>query len=289
MRRFGAAIIAALLVGGLSVPAAFAASPAAHRAVPKVVFIVGPAGAATSGYRAQARSAAAIARQVHPGCRRALLAQRDLDRRQGRPQGRVAGRLHGPREWLAESLPRFALSDHAGRLRPQSDRRRRRLPAPVLRRGVDRFRGEAGEERRRAHEPPVLRERQLGAGAAGGHARRREAAGRQLRGRLHPGRCVGGDRRGMVEPFVLRAGHPRRRPVHPDGVAEESQRERAPDRFLERAQPGLRRADGSGERDLGLRAIDRHEERAGTEGRPGRRRRIGQRGSSAGGSARADA
>ena len=52
-------------VGGLFVPAAFAASPAAH-AVPKVVFIVGPAGAATSGYRAQARSAAAIARQYTP-------------------------------------------------------------------------------------------------------------------------------------------------------------------------------------------------------------------------------
>ncbi len=65
MRRFGAAIIAALMLGGLFVPAAFAASPAAH-AVPKVVFIVGPAGAATSGYRAQARSAAAIARQYTP-------------------------------------------------------------------------------------------------------------------------------------------------------------------------------------------------------------------------------
>ena len=66
VRRFGAAIIAALLVGGLFVPAAFAASPAAHRAVPKVVFIVGPAGAATIGYRAQARSAAAIARKYTP-------------------------------------------------------------------------------------------------------------------------------------------------------------------------------------------------------------------------------
>ena len=65
MRRFGAAIIAALLVGGLFVPAAFAASPAAH-AVPKVVFIVGPAGAATIGYRAQAHSAAAIARKYTP-------------------------------------------------------------------------------------------------------------------------------------------------------------------------------------------------------------------------------
>jgi hypothetical protein len=66
VRRFGAAIIATLLLGGLFVPAAFAASPAAHGAVPKVVFIVGPAGAATSGYRAQARSAASIARQYTP-------------------------------------------------------------------------------------------------------------------------------------------------------------------------------------------------------------------------------
>ena len=212
---------------------------------------------------------------VHAGCRRALLAQRDLDRSQGCPQGRLARRLHGPREWLAESLPEFALSDHAGWLRPQSDRRRRRLPAPVLRRGIGRLRGEAGEERRRAPQPPVLRERQLGAGAAGGHPRRRQAARRQLRRGLHPGRCVGGHRRGVVEPVVLRARHPRRRPVDPVGVAQEPERERAPDRLREPAQPGLRRADGSGQRDLGLRAIDRHEERAGAEGCPGRRRRIG--------------
>src|SRR6478609_1232597 len=66
VRRFGAAFIAALLVVGLFAPAAFAASSAAHGAVPKVVFIVGPAGDATNGYRAQARSAAAIARQYTP-------------------------------------------------------------------------------------------------------------------------------------------------------------------------------------------------------------------------------
>lgn len=67
MRRIGAAIIATLLVVGLSAPATFAAAPAAATtAVPRVVFIVGPSGAATDGYRAQARAAAAIARRYTP-------------------------------------------------------------------------------------------------------------------------------------------------------------------------------------------------------------------------------
>jgi hypothetical protein len=66
VRRFGAALIAALLVVGVCAPAAFAAAPKAKAAVPKVVFIVGPAGAATDRYRAQARAAAAIARHYTP-------------------------------------------------------------------------------------------------------------------------------------------------------------------------------------------------------------------------------
>ena len=69
MRRLSAAFIAALLAVGLFAPASFAASPTTPpttKAVPKVVFIVGPAGAATSGYRAQARAAAAIARHYTP-------------------------------------------------------------------------------------------------------------------------------------------------------------------------------------------------------------------------------
>jgi len=67
VRRIGAAIIAALLVVGLCVPAAFAAAPTATTAaVPRVVFIVGPSGAATNGYRSQARAAAAIARRYTP-------------------------------------------------------------------------------------------------------------------------------------------------------------------------------------------------------------------------------
>jgi hypothetical protein len=68
VRRFSAAILVALLAVGLTAPAAFAAAPAAApaKAVPRVVFVVGPAGAATNGYRTQARAAAAIARRYTP-------------------------------------------------------------------------------------------------------------------------------------------------------------------------------------------------------------------------------
>jgi hypothetical protein len=66
VRRLGAAIFAALLLVGLSVPATFAAAPTTSKAVPKVVFIVGPAGDATEGYRSQARAAASIARHYTP-------------------------------------------------------------------------------------------------------------------------------------------------------------------------------------------------------------------------------
>jgi hypothetical protein len=69
VRRLGVAIFAALVLVGAIAPAAFAASPStakAPKAVPKVVFIVGPAGAATDRYRAQAQVAADIARQYTP-------------------------------------------------------------------------------------------------------------------------------------------------------------------------------------------------------------------------------
>jgi hypothetical protein len=67
VRRVSAAILAALIAVGLIAPAAFAASPSTSaKAVPKVVFVVGPAGAATSNYRAQARVAAALARHYTP-------------------------------------------------------------------------------------------------------------------------------------------------------------------------------------------------------------------------------
>ena len=64
MRRWIVAAIASLLIAGLIVPAV-AAAPA-PTAVPRVVVIVGPSGAATDRYRAQARDAAALARKFTP-------------------------------------------------------------------------------------------------------------------------------------------------------------------------------------------------------------------------------
>ncbi len=68
MRRFRTAILAALFAVGVLAPSAMAApqgSPNGN-AVPRVVFIVGPAGSATDAYRAEARAAAAIARRYTP-------------------------------------------------------------------------------------------------------------------------------------------------------------------------------------------------------------------------------
>ena len=67
MRRFSAVLIAALFAACAFAPATFAASTTTNlKPVPRVVFIVGPAGPATDGYRAQARAAAAIARKYTP-------------------------------------------------------------------------------------------------------------------------------------------------------------------------------------------------------------------------------
>lgn len=67
MRRALVAVIASLVFASVIAPAV-AAAPAADqgRTVAKVVVIVGPAGAATSRYRTQARSAAAVARDYTP-------------------------------------------------------------------------------------------------------------------------------------------------------------------------------------------------------------------------------
>ncbi len=63
VRRLLAAILATLVVASLAAPAV-AAAP--DRAVPKVVVVVGPSGAATNRYRAEARAAATLARRYTP-------------------------------------------------------------------------------------------------------------------------------------------------------------------------------------------------------------------------------
>ena len=67
MRRVLVAVIGSLLVAGLFAPvAAGAQATGSGQAVPKVVIIVGPTGGATNRYRAEARAAAAIARDYTP-------------------------------------------------------------------------------------------------------------------------------------------------------------------------------------------------------------------------------
>ncbi len=68
MRRLSTAILATLFALGVLAPAAMAAPSgnANGAAVPRVVFIVGPAGSATDNYRAEARAAAAVARRYTP-------------------------------------------------------------------------------------------------------------------------------------------------------------------------------------------------------------------------------
>ena len=64
-RRLGP-VLTALLISGVLASVGVAAPVAAASPVPKVVIIVGPAGGATDGYRAQARAAAAAARKYTP-------------------------------------------------------------------------------------------------------------------------------------------------------------------------------------------------------------------------------
>ena len=65
MRRVLIAVLASLLIAGLVAPAV-AAAPAQSGAVPKVVVVVGPSGAATNRYRTEARAAATLARRYTP-------------------------------------------------------------------------------------------------------------------------------------------------------------------------------------------------------------------------------
>ncbi len=66
MRRVLVAAFASLLIAGIVAPAVAAAPARDGDAVPRVVVIVGPSGAATDRYRAEARAAAALARKYTP-------------------------------------------------------------------------------------------------------------------------------------------------------------------------------------------------------------------------------
>ena len=168
--RIRAGLIASALtiVSSLLAAAPVAAAPGP---VPRVVIVVGPAGAATDRYRAQARDAAARRPPVHRGRHRDLFPERDLAGRPAGPPGRERRHLHGPRQRLAEPVSRRAVSAHPERLRAQPERRGQRFRAPVLRRGGRRLTGPPRDRRRGPAPPPLLRQRQLRARRARGLAR----------------------------------------------------------------------------------------------------------------------
>ena len=98
--------------------------PGGGPAVPKVVIIVGPAGAATDGYRAEARAAAAVARSYTPGRHRGLLAQRDVAGR----QERAPGRSRSSSTWATATAGRAAIATRSTR-RPRTASGSTRAPA----------------------------------------------------------------------------------------------------------------------------------------------------------------
>ena len=169
MRRALIAVLASLLIASFIAPVA-AAAPAQSGAVPKVVVVVGPSGAATTRYRTEARAAATARTPLHPGCHRDLLAQRHVAGGQERVAGCQPRHLHGPRQRLAEPVPQQPLPADPERLRAEPEPRRQRRHASVLRGGADRLGRPPGEERGRAPEPPLLRVGQQRAGRPRGHA-----------------------------------------------------------------------------------------------------------------------
>ena len=289
MRRFGAAIIAALLVGGLFVPAAFAASPAAHRAVPR----------SSSSSDRPAPPRAAIARR--PARRPAIARQYTPD----------VVELYSPNAtWTAvkDALKGASLVVYMGHGNGWPSRYRDSLyPITQDGFGLNPTAGGGDYQHQYFGEASIASEVKLARNAvvllnhlcyASGNSEpglpegtldvAKQRVDNYAAGFIRAGASAVIAEAWSSPSYFVRAILGGGRSIQTAWLKSPSANGQ-PDRLLEPAQPGLRRADGSGERELGLRAIDRHEERAGTEGRPGRRRRIGPARQRAGGPARADA
>ena len=179
---FGAGPVAARPLGATRVP-------------PKVVLIVGPAGARHAVLPAPRRRGRSRRRRSSPRTSsRSTPPTRPGRTRQGGAPGRVGRRLPRPRQRLAEHLPRRPLPADPERLRPEPARRARPTPTSTSARSRS-ARDQARAERGRDLQPPLLRERQHRAGPRRGNPRPGPAAGRQLRRRVLPGRRRCGHRR----------------------------------------------------------------------------------------------
>ena len=268
--RAGLVASALTILSSVVVSAPVAAAPAP---VPRVVIVVGPSGAATDRYRAAGSGGGGRGPPLHGGCHRALLPERHLAGRAARPARRQRRHLHGPRQRLAQPIPRQPVPAHAERLRAQSEPGWQRLQAPVLRRGGRRLAGPPGHGRRRPAQPPLLRERQLGARRGGRHDRYGQAPSRQLRGRVHQGGRVRRARRRIRQPERVPRLDPGRTPIDRLDLAPRFQRERQRLRLRQPAESGLHRPDGSREADVRLHALDRPARGSDAGGRSRRRAR----------------
>ena len=273
MRRLGS-IIAALLIAGLLAPALLVAPVAAAApAVPKVVIVVGPVGGTTERYRTEARAAAEVARKYTPDVTEIYSPNATWPAVKKALKGAslviYMGHGNGFPSRYRDSL--YPPTQNGFGLNPRAGHQRQHH-ASVLR-GEPRRERRPRQGRGRPAPPPVLRERPVRARARRGHPRPGEAARRQLRGRLHQGRGVRGHRGGVHEPVPLRGRDPGQQALDRVAVALLPDRQRQRLRLRERAQPRLRRDDGSRARVVRLRALDRAQGRARVRRRPGRRPR----------------
>ena len=274
MRRALVAAIASLLFASLIAPAV-AAAPATTDGArgAKVVVIVGPAGAATNRYRAQARSAAALARNytpdvteiyspnaTWPAVRKAL---------QGASLVIYMGHGNGWPSKYRDSL--YPPTQNGFGLNPT---------APGNDYSHQYFgEGPIADDVRLAKNAVVLLNHLCYAsgntepGSRRGHPRAGPPARRQLRGGLHQGRGRGGDRRGVRQPQPHGPGRARRQALHRSRLARRTECQRPPVRLRERAQPRVRRPDGPRADQLRVLALDRAQGGPRLGGRPAQRPR----------------
>ena len=281
MRRPGS-ILAALFAAGVLASVGFVA-PGATAArtgpVPKVVLIVGPARQRHQRLSRRGPSGRGGRPEVHARRDRDLLAQRHVAGGQGRAPGRVAGRLHGPRQRLAQPVPRRAVPADPERLRPQPVRRRA-ATTRISTSGRSGSRGgQAREGRGRAPAPPLLRERQLSEpGLPEGTLDDAQQRIDNFASRLHRG---AGASAVIAEAYASPSGYvkailggevDRRLDLADAPSANGNGRSRS-------RAPATRATSGrwTPRRELRLRALDRPEGRARARGRPRRRPRDRQR------------
>ena len=247
------------------------------RAVPKVVFIVGPAGAATSGYRAQARSAATIARQYTPD----------------------VVELYSPNAtWTAvkDALKGASLVVYMGHGNGWPSRYRDSLyPITQDGFGLNPTAGGGDYQHQYFGEASVASEVKLAKNAVVLLNHLCYASGNSEPGLPEGTLDVAKQRVDNYAAGFIRAGASAViaeawsspsyfvRAILGGGRSIQSAWLKSPSAnghriaFSSERSPGYVAQMDPESATLGLRALDRHEERAGTEGRPGRRRRIRQR------------